>query len=119
MSELYARVLLWHKLICSTTGGLALCSVKHRLNRDEAQGWAATLRNVADEIEAVLAGHGFILDDKGRRVVQSSGYETARGPMFFTKGGTDVDTGEKIPLVDNSASGRKAGGVRIATRKKL
>lgn len=76
MTELYARVLLWHKLVAQTTGGLALCSAKHRLNRDEAIGWATALRNVADEIEAVLAGHGFILDSRGQRGV-GSGYRAA------------------------------------------
>lgn len=89
MSELYRRVLLWHKLIALTTGGLALCSVKHRLNREEAVSWVQSLRNVADEIESVMEGRGFILDERGKRVVQSA----------------------------SAVSSDKAGGLRVARRK--
>ena len=77
MTELYRRVLLWHKLLAQQTGGLALCSVKHRLNRDEATGWSTMLRNVADEIDSVIAGTGFILDERGQRVVQSQAVQQA------------------------------------------
>jgi len=61
VSELYQRVLLWHKLVAQTTGGLALCSARHRLNRDEATSWATALRNVSDEIQSVLGEPGSYL----------------------------------------------------------
>lgn len=69
MTDLYSRILLWHKLLAMQTGGLALCSAKHRLNRDEARGWANAARNVADDIDAFLGTGAFILDDRGARVV--------------------------------------------------
>lgn len=72
MSDLYNRVLLWHKLVAVVTGGLALCSAKHKLNRTEAEGWVRSLRDTADEIESVIQDRGFILDSKGQRVVAST-----------------------------------------------
>lgn len=93
MSDLYARVLLWHKLIAMCTGGLALCSARHRLNRDEAKGWSTTLRNVADEIDAFLLDGTLILDDKGQRVIKS-------------------DNAERQLEVQH------VGGLRVATRNK-
>ncbi len=105
MTELYARVLLWHKLVAMVTGGLALCSARHRLSRDEAQGWSRSLRNVADEIDSVVAGGPFILDDKGQRVVKS----TDRAALA----GTNGLEGDELPP-PRTATG---GGVRVARRK--
>ena len=77
MSELYHRVLLWHKLVAMQTGGLALCSVRHKLNRDEAMRWIEGLRNVADDIQAVVDGAPAVLDMKGQRVIGSPAPVTA------------------------------------------
>lgn len=117
MTDLYRRVLLWHKLVAQTTGGLALCSAKHKLNRDEATGWATALRNVADEIDEVLAGGAFILDEKGRRLVGS----------VSANGGADREVQDVKPdkplsvATPNQAvsppSKTRAGGLRIAKRK--
>lgn len=143
LSELYARVLLWHKLVAQTTGGLALCSAKKVLNRTEATSWVAALRNVSDEIQSVLDGAGFLLDSKGQRVVDSalsqgtgasqgrdnSDAETPRRrPQFFdSKGAHDVElhTNPLDKLTPKRAvSPKKAGGpsvakqsLRVATRK--
>ena len=118
MSELYQRVLLWHKLTAQTTGGLALCSVKFKLNREDTLRWIETYRNVADEMESVLAGGGFILDEKGRRLVGSTGGKKPTS-RFFTKDG-DADVEPFLESVSKSplaASPPKAGGLRIAKRK--
>lgn len=98
MPELYPRLLLWHKLVAMQTGGMALCSVKRKLNREEFKGWATMLRNVADEIDAFLCDGSFILDDKGQRMFPS--------------------TGEDGSGTTERAASRKAGGLRVATRKK-
>ena len=71
VSVLYHRVLLWHKLVALVTGGLAMCSAKHRLNREEALSWVENLRNVADDISQFLEYDTFILDDRGRRVLNT------------------------------------------------
>lgn len=115
VSDLYHRVLLWHKLICMQTGGLALCSVKHRLNRDEALKWVAAFRNVADDIEAVLAGQPFILDDKGQRIVKSAGEETTSRAAQEVR---HVEPAHIENSVEQKAPSPKAGGRRVATRKK-
>lgn len=116
-------MLLWHKLVASTTGGLALCSAKHRLNRDEASNWARILRDVSDEIQEVLAGRPFILDGKGQRVVQS-GSGGIPSPLFFAKDSVHdveveragVNPAETIP--DGPVRAQRAGP-RIATKRKL
>lgn len=121
MSELYQRVLLWHKLVAQTTGGLALCSAKGKLPRGEAVLWLNALRNVADEIEEVLAGRPFILDDKGQRLVDSTTAKTDRASRFFDKEGTHEVAAK--PLSDTTPSKAvspplpRAGGLRIAKRK--
>lgn len=124
MSELYARVLLWHKLVAQTTGGLALCSAKKALNRAEATSWVVALRNVSDEIQSVLDGAGFLLDSKGQRV-SDDGAKTGRTSQFFdSKGAHDVEphTNPSDELTPKRAVSppKKAGGlsVRVATRKK-
>lgn len=83
MTDLYNRILLWHKLLAMQTGGLALCSARHTLNRGEAQGWSDTARNVADDIDQFLRDGTFILDDRGVRVVQSKN-NVARVPTRRT-----------------------------------
>lgn len=115
MSELYTRVLLWHKLVAMQTGGLALCSARHRLNRDEARIWIDTLRNVADDMTQFLLDGTFILDSKGQRVVQSAGEgaspETAREVQH-------VATHAKPHSgTDPRATDRKVGGPRVANRR--
>lgn len=121
MTELYQRILLWHKLVASTTGGLALCSARHRLNRDEAKSWADTLRNVSDEIREVVEGRPFILDDKGRRVVESgiglsprvksSGPEVEHDPVTH-----DLENTSKSGI-DSGAVVRKKGGPRVLRKR--
>lgn len=118
MSVLYTRVLLWHKLLAMQTGGLALCSARHKLNRDEARGWADAARNVADDIEAFLETGAFILDDKGARVVDCAIGSNAMGVKTGTGGPLHVVTQPKSHAELSKATGRKAGGLRVATRKK-
>lgn len=65
LTDLYGRILLWHKLVAQQTGGLALCSAKRKLNRDEAKGWSGMLRAVANDIDWFLKKGAFALDDKG------------------------------------------------------
>lgn len=114
MADLYPRLLLWHKLVCMQTGGIALCSAKRKLNRDEAKGWSTVLRNVADEIDAFLRDGSFILDNKGQRM-----YATA---IERASPSTDTEaqhvTGANPQTPDTRAVSRKAGGLRVATRKK-
>lgn len=129
MSELYHRVLLWHKLVCQTTGGLALCSAKHRLNRDEAQGWIEYLRNVADDIQAILDGAAPVLDGKGRRMLGSGTATDGDRHRFFDKGGvhevaskpsgkTQASQGTSTLVKEAEAAVRKGSGPRVATRKR-
>lgn len=98
---LFRRVLLWHKLIAQVTGGIALTSSKRALNREQATEWSTSLRNVADEIDAVLAGKSFILDERGQRMV-----------------GSAPGAGTPVSVAESGAASRKAGGLRTATRKK-
>lgn len=114
MPELYPRLLLWHKLVAMQTGGMALCSVKRKLNREEFKGWSTTLRNVADDIDAFLDTGSFILDDKGQRVVQS-GTDRANPQTSEREAQHEVADIPKSP--DTRAVSRKAGGLRVATRK--
>ncbi len=121
LSELYQRVLLWHKLVAQTTGGLALCSAKGRLPRGEALAWTDALRRVSDEIQSVLDGTGFILDSKGQRLV---GSVTGRAsPEFFNKESinekvaSDTNNGMVNVGVKQAVGPQKAGGLRVAKRK--
>lgn len=116
VTELYRRVLLWHKLVAQTTGGLALCSAKHRLNRDEATSWATALRNVADDIQAAVTGAAFVLDNNGRRVVDC----VSERPAVQNQEAQHVASSEEgSPMgVGSGAAGRKSGGLRVANRKK-
>jgi|HubBroStandDraft_3_1064219.scaffolds.fasta_scaffold00924_15 hypothetical protein len=119
MTELYFRLLLWHKLIAQQTGGLALCSVKHKLNREEARGWIEALRNVSDDIQAVLDGAPPVIDSKGRRVVGLD-VGTKPEPRFFSKGDADVkQPGHVNPSmgVDGGVINRKNGGPRVLRKK--
>lgn len=116
MTDLYRRVLLWHKLLAQQTGGLALCSAKHRLNRDEARGWATMLRNVSDEINEFLDTGAFILDERGQRVVQSVHRAVLAAETQPRSDGTSTETATGGKGV--GAVSRKASGLRIATRKK-
>lgn len=118
MSELYTRILLWHKLLAMQTGGLALCSARHRLNRDEARGWATAARNVADDIEQFLGDGTFVLDSKGARVVDCAVGSTPKGVKTGTGGPPHVVTQAPSHSGISGTTGRKAGGLRIATRKK-
>lgn len=120
MTDLYRRVLLWHKLTAQCTGGMALCSAKHKLNKEEARGWIKRLRNVSDEIEAVIRGYGFILDDKGERVVESETAKTEHEPQFFNRESTDevAETTTKPQNAQAAALSRGGGRtLRKATRK--
>lgn len=114
MSALYARVLLWHKLVAVCTGGLALCSAKHRLNRDEAQTWIDALENVAADIRQFLSDQTFVLDDKGRRVIGSVDGERASTDREARHG---VASEEGTPNSVSGATGRKSGGPRVARKK--
>lgn len=120
--DLYSRILLWHKLLAMQTGGLALCSAKHRLNRDEARGWADAARNVADDITAFLETGAFILDDRGQRMIDCAIGSTPEGVKTGTRRRRDVVI-QAILRTDSSfgniseAVGRKPGGLRIAKRK--
>lgn len=115
MSELYARVLLWHKLVATVTGGLALCSAKRKLPREETERWIELLGNVSAEMGEVLAGRPFIIDDKGQ--LMSDG-DTVRMHRFFNREG-DVDVAATIPNATSTGavSPTKTGGPRLARRK--
>lgn len=119
MSQLYTRILLWHKLTAQVTGGLALCSSKRMLNRAEAEDWAARLENVAADVRQFLHDATFVLDAKGQPVVQSGVKAESPTPRFFTKEGTDVAPRNTNPSENssNATSPHKTGGVRVATRK--
>lgn len=123
MTEVYARVLLWHKLIAMQTGGMALCAAKHRLNQTEARGWVDAFRNVADDIEKFLTDRTFVLDDKGQRVVgspiaSSLAEGTAGTKASTTREGDHVEPGTSRNVPHQAPVPRKAGGLRVATRKK-
>lgn len=119
MSDLYARILLWHKLVAMQTGGLALCSARHRLNRDEADGWATTLENVAADMRQFLDTGTFILDDKGQRVVDCVGEKASLANRSEQEVSHEVASAPPHHIgTQNQAVGRKAGGFRVATRKK-
>lgn len=117
MADLYHRILLWHKLLAMQTGGLALCSAKHRLNRSEAAMWSHNCRNVADDIDQFLHDGTFILDDRGARMVDCGIGSTPEGVKTGTGGPSHVATQSKSHADLNKATGRKAGGLRVATRK--
>lgn len=116
MSDLYRRILLWHTLVARVTGGLALCSAKHRLNREEASGWAASLRNVADEIDSVVAGRGFILDDKGQRVLGSGPSPVTGGSVHEVEVANKPNTSASVSPAASPST--KAGGLRVVRRKR-
>lgn len=124
MSELYQRVLMWHKMICQTTGGLALCSAKHRLNREEASRWVTYLRDAADDIQTFLDTGQFVLDSKGQRVVKSATAKTTPEPQFFSKEGEPDEvahpkqSNQTLERSNSGATSRKIGGLRVATRRK-
>lgn len=119
MTDLYRRILLWHKLVAMQTGGLALCSSRHRLNRDEATGWATALENVAADMRQFLSDGTFILDDKGQRVVRS-GVESERPSNRQQEARHVARSEEGNPVNPSAATGpTRAGGRRIATRKKI
>ena len=118
MTELYSRVLLWHKLVAKTTGGLALCSAKRTLPRGEAVLWLNALRNVADEIESVLAGEGFILDERGQRMVRSASVNGGDSREVRDVTATDKPISGVVPQQAVSPPPKtRAGGLRIAKRK--
>lgn len=96
------------------TGALALCSAKHRLNRDEARGWASAARNVADDIEAFLETGAFILDDRGQRVVECV---DGNGSAPAAREVQDVTTQPQSRISLSEAVGRKSDGLRVAKRK--
>lgn len=112
--DLYSRILLWHKLLAMQTGSLALCSAKHRLNRDEARGWATAARNVADDIDAFLGTGAFILDDRGARVVD---YTSGNGSAPTAREVQDVTQATPSHSGNSGTVGRKSGGLRVARRK--
>src|SRR5882672_4138129 len=99
------------------TGGLALCSAKRKLNRDEACGWAAALENVSADIRQFLDDGTFVLDDRGQRMVRSitaSPDKTVRSPQEEA----DVVNTASNPERSSSSeavSPRKTGGLRVAT----
>lgn len=115
MTPLYTRLLLWHKLTAMCTGGLALCSAKHRLNRTEAIGWAESLENVAADIRQFLNTGEFLLDNRGQREIKSAG--EGRTISTELQEIRDEPAGEK-PVTAGAASTKKTGGLRVATRKK-
>lgn len=117
MSDLKERLLVWHKLVCLVTGGLASTYVKQGLNRETALQWVTYLRDVADEIEAVLAGRPFILDSKGRRLVQSGAASRQDTHWPEQEAHHEVAKPTLSESSGKNATGRKAGGVRVATRK--
>lgn len=127
MTDLYSRILLWHKLLAMQTGGLALCSAKHRLNRDEARGWSTAARNVADDIEAFLDTGAFILDDRGQRMVWSSGEDKVSatlnqiGERHHAPQPDPLALSAPAKIPDHPSNGktvgRKSGGLRVARRK--
>lgn len=89
MSDLRARLLLWHKLINQITGSMSLLYSRKGLSRSEAISWADRLQSVSEDIRAVMDGKEFILDNKGQRVVKLPTVE-------------DVETDDEI-------SGKEAG----------
>lgn len=113
MTDLYPRLLLWHKLVAMQTGGMALCSVKRKLNRDKFRGWATVLRNVADEIDAFLRDGLFILDDRGQRMYPAT---VERASLSADTEAQHV-TGANPQTPDTRAASRKAGGLCVAKRK--
>lgn len=115
LSDLYSRILLWHKLVAMQTGGLALCSAKRKLNVTEATGWVEGLRKVADDIEAFLRDGTFVLDDRGQRVVALTGERTSLEPA--EQGGRHVGSRNEEKGTQTPATSPKAGGRRVATRK--
>lgn len=115
MTDLYSRILLWHKLLAMQTGGLALCSARHKLNRDEARGWVNAARNVADDIEAFLDTGAFILDDRGARMVGLQGEDEI--PLARSQEVPHVATQTPSHSRNSEAVGRKSGGLRVARRK--
>ena len=121
VSDLYRRVLLWHTLVARVTGGLALCSAKRTLPREEATAWADSLQNVADEIREVLARRPFILDDKGRRMVGCDVKAEPPTPQFFNQGAPDevvpIPAKGELTASQSKTVGPKAGGLRVARRK--
>lgn len=118
MTDLYSRILLWHKLLAMQTGGLALCSAKHKLNRAEAAMWSHNARNVADDIDAFLETGAFILDDRGARMVDCAVGSTPEGVKTGTGGPKHVAMQVTPSHSGNSeAVGRKSGGLRVARRK--
>lgn len=118
MTDLYSRILLWHKLLAMQTGSLALCSAKHRLNRDEARGWADAARNVADDIETFLETGAFVLDDRGARVVSSvSEDEDQLSKRAREVQDVATQTTPSHSGTHSEAVGRKSGGLRVARRK--
>jgi len=118
MSELRDRLLLWHKLVCMVTGGIASTYVRAGLNRETGQQWVTWLRDVADEIEAVLNGRPFILDNKGKRLVQSGAVTTDTTGTSVTQEARHEVNEPAIQPLGSNATGRKVSGVRVATRKK-
>lgn len=114
MPDLYSRLLLWHKLVAMQTGGMALCSVKRKLNHDEFRGWATVLRNVADEIDAFLRDGSFLLDDRGQRMYPAT---VERASLSANTEAQHVTGANPQKTPDTRAVSRKAGGLRIATRK--
>lgn len=118
MSDLYRRVLMWHKLVCTTTGGLALCSAKRKLNPAEAMTWIDLLRTVADDIESVLHDAPAVLDAKGQRVV-GSGAARADIPLPRTREAGHVVVNKSITLREGATDPIKprVGGPRVARRK--
>lgn len=114
MSNLYSRILLWHKLVAMQTGGLALCAAKHKLSVTEARSWVEGLRNVADDIETFLRDGTFALDDKGCRVVHSAGERASLEPAEQEAGHVGP---KEADAPQTQATSRKAGGRRVATRK--
>lgn len=117
MTDLYTRILLWHKLVAMQTGGLALCSAKHRLNVTEARGWIEALRNVSDDIEAFLKDGTFVLDGKGQRVV---GLSDRAAPIGTISGSSTQRTvsrsiSDELPPPKTATGGGTP--LRKATRK--
>ena len=118
MSELRDRLLLWHKLVCMVTGGIASTYVKKGLNPETGRQWVTWLRDVADEVEAVLNGRPFVLDNKGRRLVQSGAITTDAARWSTTQETNHEVTQPAVQPSGSNATGRKVSGVRVATRKK-
>lgn len=105
---------MWHKLVAMRTGALALCSAKRRLNRDEAMEWVNAFRDVADDIEQFLKDGTFVLDSKGARVVSCS---IVNRPPAGEAQNVKPST-ETLEPHNQAPVPRRAGGLRVATRKK-